>query len=92
MDRGTWWAIVHGGPKESDMTESHIHTNTHTHTHTHTQRPVNSIQHWVVCSGEQGGDALGKREFQASLSDSLELPEPRPYCLPETLHPAKLGL
>ena len=21
MDRGTWWAVVHGGHKESDMTE-----------------------------------------------------------------------
>ena len=55
-------------------------------------RPVNSIQHWVVCSGKQGGDAIGKREFQASLSDSVELPEPTLYRLPETLHPAKLGL
>ena len=21
MDRGAWWATVHGGPKQSDMTE-----------------------------------------------------------------------
>ena len=34
MDRGAWWAIVHGVEKESDMTE-HVHTHTHTHTHTH---------------------------------------------------------
>ena len=26
MDRGAWWAIVHGGLKELDVTE-------HTHTH-----------------------------------------------------------
>ena len=26
MDRGSWWATVHGGHKESDMTEL-----THTH-------------------------------------------------------------
>ena len=30
-DRGSWWATVHGGHKESDMTEY-----THTHTHTNT--------------------------------------------------------
>ena len=34
MDRGTWWATVHGGHKESDMTE---HGRAHTHTHTHTE-------------------------------------------------------
>ena len=32
MDRGAWWATVHGVPKEADMTE---HACTHTHTHTH---------------------------------------------------------
>ena len=26
MDRGTWWAIVHGVTKELDMTEQHIYT------------------------------------------------------------------
>ena len=25
MDRGAWWATVHGGHKESEMTE-HTHT------------------------------------------------------------------
>ena len=32
MDRGAWWAIIHGVVKELDMTER-----AHTHTHTHTQ-------------------------------------------------------
>ena len=32
MDRGAWWATVHGITKESDITEK---LNTHTHTHTH---------------------------------------------------------
>ena len=31
MDRGAWWATVHGDHKESGMIE---HTHTHTHTHT----------------------------------------------------------
>ena len=30
MDRGAWWATVHGVARESDTTE---HTHTHTHTH-----------------------------------------------------------
>ena len=30
MDRETQWTTVHGGHKESDMSE---HTHTHTHTH-----------------------------------------------------------
>ena len=34
MDRGAWWATVHG-VAELDMTE-HTHSHTHTHTHTHT--------------------------------------------------------
>ena len=34
MDRGAWWATVHGGHKESDTTEQLTHTHTHAHTHT----------------------------------------------------------
>ena len=40
VDRGAWWAIVHGGHKESDTTEQLTHT--HTHTHTHTREEINS--------------------------------------------------
>jgi len=49
MDRGDWWATVHGVVKsqtrlsDSDMyicvyvyTHTHTHIHTHTHTHTHT--------------------------------------------------------
>ena len=37
INRGAWWATVHGVTKESDMTEhTHAHTHVHTHTHTHT--------------------------------------------------------
>ena len=28
VDRGAWWAIVHGAAKESDMTERLTHTHT----------------------------------------------------------------
>ena len=31
MDRGGWWATVHGGHKESATTEQLTHTHTHTH-------------------------------------------------------------
>ena len=37
MDRGAWWAIVHGVAKsQTQMSDSHTHTHTHTQTHTHT--------------------------------------------------------
>ena len=59
MDRGAWWATVHGGHKESDMTER-LSTHRHTHTHTHTHRDTLSIYYqipmiahflesWTVC-------------------------------------------
>ena len=35
MDRGAWWATVHGDA-ELDTTE-HAHVRLHTHTHKHTQ-------------------------------------------------------
>ena len=34
IDRGAWWATVHGVAKESDRTEG-LSTQTYTHTHTH---------------------------------------------------------
>ena len=33
MDRGAWWATVHGVAKS--QTQLSVHTHTHTHTHTH---------------------------------------------------------
>ena len=38
IDRGTWWATLHG-VTEVDTTE-HAHTYIHTHTHTHTHTPA----------------------------------------------------
>ena len=40
MENAKWWAIVHGGHRESDLTErtcvhAHVHAHTHTHTPTH---------------------------------------------------------
>ena len=35
MDKGAWWATVHGVTKSQDTTE---HTYAHTHTHTHSHR------------------------------------------------------
>ena len=37
MDRGAWWATVHGSHKELAMTKQHAHTHAHAHTHTLSQ-------------------------------------------------------
>ena len=34
MDRGAWWATVHGIAKSWTQLSAHRHTHTHTHTHT----------------------------------------------------------
>ena len=37
MDRGAWWATVHGSQRvRHGLVTSHARTHTHTHTHTHT--------------------------------------------------------
>ena len=38
MDRGAWWAIVHGITKS----QTRLSDLTHTHTHTHTHQVINS--------------------------------------------------
>ena len=35
MDRGAWWATVHGVAKSQTWLSDQAHTHTHTHTHTH---------------------------------------------------------
>ena len=37
INRGAWWATVHGVKKESDVTE---HTHAHTHAHTHRDKDI----------------------------------------------------
>ena len=44
MYREAWWATVHGGHKESDITER-VHTHTHTHMHTHTHAHTHAHAH-----------------------------------------------
>ena len=39
MDRGDWWATVHGVTK-SQTVRVHMSARTHTHTHTHTHTRV----------------------------------------------------
>ena len=37
MDRGAWWATVHGGANSlTQLSSEHTHTHTHTHTDTDT--------------------------------------------------------
>ena len=57
MDRGAWWAIVHGVAKS----QTWLSTNTHTHTHTHTH---SRIIYWqCICHGQmKSGEANWKHE------------------------------
>ena len=36
MDRGVWWATVHGIAKSQTQLSTHVRVHTHTHTHTDT--------------------------------------------------------
>ena len=47
MDRGAWWATVHG-VRESDITEC-MHVRTHTHTHTHISSLLGSLPKSFRC-------------------------------------------
>ena len=63
MDRGAWWATVHGY-KESDTTEvtwhicMHTHRDSYTHTHTHTHSSEMSV---VTIPNEAPGEVLESR-------------------------------
>ena len=37
LNRGPWWATVHGVSKNQIGLSRHTHTHTHTHTHVHTR-------------------------------------------------------
>ena len=40
MDRGAWWATVHGMAKSWTQLNMHTHTHTHTHIHAHDYNQV----------------------------------------------------
>ena len=52
MDRGAWWATVHGVAKELDMTEQLMCTcvcvRAHTHTHTMMSLVTKETGHFVA--------------------------------------------
>ena len=52
MDRGAWWATLHGVAKSrtrlSKRAHTHTHTHTHTHVHTHTRPPP--LHPYVPCT------------------------------------------
>ena len=51
MDRGGWWATVHGVTEgRTQLKQQHTHSHTHTHTHTHANQCS-----WVsVLKADQG--------------------------------------
>ena len=46
MDRGAWWATVHGVAKSRTRLSGLAHAHTHTHTHTRTPKRSKSVSHW----------------------------------------------
>ena len=66
MDRGAWWATVHGGHKESAMTKhARPHARAHTHTHTHTHHVSGKMGYFFPAS--QGGIFLHSHRTKASI-------------------------
>ena len=57
MDRGAWWAAVHGAAKSQTWLSNWVHeracarTHTHTHTHTHTLEKKVCSPHWTLIFG-----------------------------------------
>ena len=74
MDRGTWWATVHGVAK-SQTQLSDFHTHTHTHTCTMRSREVRSI-----IGGGMG--YLNRRDATCIPDSFLVLPELQLHNLP----------
>ena len=63
MNRGAWWATVHGVAKSLSLSLSVFLTHTHTHTHTHTTpEPTTAFGDLYLCS-----------VYYSSLSRSDEL-------------------
>ena len=72
LDRGAWWAIVHGGRTESDMTEATSHTCVHAHVDRHMGRLRGRIAESHLC------DSLNYfkgHSFQFPLTDHFDLPD-----------------
>ena len=47
MDRGAWWAIVHGVTKSWTRLSDSPHTHTHTHSHTRKLKPREDKVCWI---------------------------------------------
>ena len=93
MDRGAWWATVHGGHKESAMTK-HTHTpaRAHTHTRTHTAHLredglfLPSVTRWPISalSQNQGVNPRGMCSPDSVIETVLP-PLLQVLCLPAQL-------
>ena len=59
MDRGAWWATVHGSHKELDMTKQHTHTRTRTCMHTHCPKYFFKHLHFTTEETEEQRERLG---------------------------------
>ena len=56
MNRGAWWATVHGVTKSQTCLSDYAHTCTHTHTHTHSTGSRQQADHFPK-------EALGSPEW-----------------------------
>ena len=69
MDRGAWWAAVHGVTKSRTWLSAYTHTHTHTHTHTQVYNTILITEHKSAMCGSR------KEKRCLSMSLQLLLPE-----------------
>ena len=68
MDRGAWWAIVHGVAKSQTWLSTHTHTHTHRRINWSTKFPKRSVLLTLQCQGgRRGGPGKEVEEMNSWL-------------------------
>ena len=74
MDRGAWWATVHGGGKKLDTTEQLTQTDRQTDRHTHTQwyHSASRVSFFKMEKKPRSGGATLETELECVLLVNLD--------------------